>query len=53
MIVDGNVVGVSSSITVEAKGMGRTGNYTNINYAPNKAFLKYVIEAENLDIRFP
>lgn len=50
MIVNGKIVGVSSSVSVADPGFERTGNYTNINYAPIKSFFNGLKTNNGLNI---
>lgn len=52
MIVNGLQVGVSSSISVEPRGQGRNGHYTDLNHRPNLEFLKALVKQGNAIIEF-
>jgi len=52
MIVDNMLVGVSSSISVEPRGQGRNGYYTDLNHQPNLDFLKALVAQGKARITF-
>lgn len=52
MYVDGNVVGVSSSISVEPRGQGRNGYYSDLHHPPNLSFLRQLVDDDLAQVSF-